>query len=128
MLSAPWLIADISIKTGLEGLSGQIPETYIEIHQRNREGRFPVEKDILVIVAADLEGVAMPVYVEVDNFVGRVNHVYCRTRKQSLRVAENVEAIEWFVGGHCDDLRFLDHQLDKTTTNGKSGKILEIIH
>lgn len=70
-----WFGTDISIKTGSGGLSGQIPEILIAFHQGYRERGHTVGEDIFIIIAPDLEGVAMAVHIDVDDFVRRIDHV-----------------------------------------------------
>lgn len=74
MSFTPWLLNDLSIKAGGQGLSGQTPEIPVDFHQRDREGGVPVCENVLVIVAADFEGEVMPVHVDMDDLVGRVDH------------------------------------------------------
>lgn len=111
---------DIPIKTGSEGLSGQSLERLGIFHQRNRERLPPVGKDIRLVLAGYLEGVAVSINVQVNKLIVRVGDLDLRAGEEPFGVVEKVIAVGI---GHDGRPRSVDHHLDKAGLTPASGKI-----
>lgn len=60
---------DTSIKMGSEGLSGQILILLGVFHERDHERFLAVAEHIAIVVRTDLEGEAVPVHIDMDDFL-----------------------------------------------------------
>jgi hypothetical protein len=73
VISFGW--TDIPIKTGSEGVSGEILEILRTLHQRDTEGRSSVGEDIFFVIACDLKSEAVSVHIDVDHLIVSVDDV-----------------------------------------------------
>lgn len=65
-------------------MSGEILEFVWAFHQRDAEGPSPIGKGVLLVVACDFEGEAMPIYINVDHLIVSVEDLDRRARKEAL--------------------------------------------